>query len=271
MGEFFKWVASLKPEYAWGLFLLLCLFMLILPFAALIKKWFWIIFSGEPTEIRDFSYRIIPERYAGEYGMSMFYVTNSEKPVYFKGMRMLICWDTRGAIRTDLYKLAGSHGNQWELLHKNLKGNIKVILLDEGINSYKLVITSPKIKKIEQVLVLEVGQIKKLDTFNLSGDDFFGQRTYDLHTARLSEATYTGKRFSLLGINKLLTWNFNRFYTSNKRSYARTLRLFYLSPSTPHKEKIRKTITAQKIVQSYRFNPAAYNQAVDEHNSKNTN
>jgi hypothetical protein len=270
MEGFFNWIASLEPEFAWGLFMLVCLFMVILPYSSQIKKWFWMLFSGEPTEIRDFSFRIIPEYYIGEHGLHEYYVLNSERPIYYKGMSLLLCWDTRGALNTKLYKMVGSEQDKWTVLHKNPKGNVKVIVLEEGLNSYKLEISFPRRKTIEKIISIQAQPIRKLDTFNLSHDDFFGQRDFELNTTRISDTTYRGKRFTLERVQKLRNWNLKRIYSKYKRAYARTPRLFFKSPVTEQKIKINQTINEQRIVQTYRFNPAGYNDAIREQIENNS-
>jgi hypothetical protein len=265
MAEILATLKHLNPELAWGIFLMICLIMVVVPYFGMINRAIHILFSEESTVILDFSFRIIPEEYVGKHGISGFYVTNSESPIFYKGMRLLICWNVKGAVRVDLYKKHGLQENDWSIIHKQLTGNTKVIVLDEGLNQYKLVITSPKGKKVEKSISIETALIRKLKTFNISQDIFFGQDKHHVSTKHLAKSKYSGKIFSWLGIKKILEWNFTRLKPNSIRTHSKTKRITFESEKTAYKQKIQSQINQQNVVQSYRFRPSLYNRAISDY------
>jgi hypothetical protein len=270
MIAFFQWVADLPDQLAWGLFFLIALIMAIVPFIGEIVNWFWVVLSGQKADLKDFSYRIIPNGRVENSAQLEWYITNSESPVLLKGMSLLLCWHVTGARRIALYKWS-THSHQWTLQHRNCRGNAKLIVLEGGDNRYKIKVYFPFRKPKELELSIPASDVKVLRTFNLSNEDHFGQSKWRWNRFNFANLALGSRRFSVEKLPTIRVSGFAKFYSDVSRLYHRLSRLNSVGIHYSGLENKGNRVESQLLVKTYRFNPNRYNQAIQEFEKKNEN
>jgi hypothetical protein len=253
MIEFFQWIASLEPPLAWGLFVILAGIMAVVPFAGRWLKALKIKFANEQAEILDFSWRIIPEIKMSSNYDKQYYITNSESPVLYEGMIVLICWHVTGAYRIDV-----------EPLGRDLKGNNARVVIKKGKNRYLLTAHTWK-GKLKRELELPSQPVRTLQTFNISHEDHFGQPHSELATTEIASTRYKGFLFSRFGLQKLKAVLLKRIYSGKNRVYAATGRIEYATGLNEEKKATQSFLESQSIIKTYTFKPGAYNRALEDY------
>jgi len=234
MIDFFKWISNLKPQDAWVLFACVALLLAIMPYFGIIFKAIKVLLVNEKPTIIDFSWRLIPDaKIARSDTGKDYYISGNDGVILYEGMVVLLNWNVKGAFRVDLLPIG-----------KNLTGNTTKIIIRSTQTKF-LLVAYTWTGKLTRELVINKGEILKINTFNISRETNFEQPATSLETSNLSESQYMGMLFFRQSISNL------------KR--VLTLGL--------------KVLESQNILKSYQFDPASYNEALNNYmtnlNTKN--
>lgn len=253
MIEFFKWVDSLPVEMAWLLLASISFAMALAPFVGTLWKAFSVLFRNEKAEIHDFSWRFIPNWKMGGTDKGTLHVLPSERPVVYEGMVIMLSWHVRGAFRTDVLPLK-----------KRMKGNVAFVPVHAGRNVYALEAHTWK-GKIRKELVIEASTVRKLHTFNLSKEAFFGQPSHDLKSAPLSNQLFAGKSYVRLPLTILRTISMRRLPLAARPLKSIFTASKYHQPVSNHERReMMKRANNSGLVRTIAFNPRPYNRAILE-------
>jgi hypothetical protein len=214
MIQFFEWIASLNPQQAWGLFILVCAAMAYAPYAGLSFRWLRLLFSNQKPEILDFSWRVSQDHFLMTSKDKTYYLNAANQNFILEGGKLILNWYVKGAYRIDVLPIG-----------KKLKGNTAVIAARRKQNEYHLIAYTIK-GKLEKKLVIDPRLFRELSTLNVSKEEQFNQKvqqrkTISFTTARTLRGRYARHQLGSLphiGTKTLLT-------TTRRMNYPKQISL----------------------------------------------
>lgn len=261
MTTIFKWIDSLNPLQAWTLFGLVCIFLSIIPYYNTIKRVLIIVFSNEPSDILDFSWRMAPDHLLVKKGDKKYYIKSHETQFILEGGKLILNWHVRGAYRIDIVGLG-----------KKIKGNSAFVVASKEKCSYTLIAYTIK-GKLTKSITIDSTYIKTLNTFNISGGGQFKQQAFQHNNFSYSASNYTGLHFSKNGLRKLRRINLALPFILAKRIISlsvltkkRNISFGFKKTDDARNAALQKRLTNQTIVKTYNFRPGKYNEAINNHN-----
>jgi hypothetical protein len=262
MIAFFEWINSLTPAQAWTLFGLVCIFLTIIPYFNTIKRMLFIVFSNEPSEIVDFSWRMATDHFLVSKGNKKYYIKSDESHFIIEGGKLILNWHVRGAYRIDIIGLG-----------KKIKGNSAFVIARKDKCAYTLIAYTLK-GKLTKSITIDPSLIKTLNTFNISGGEQFKQQQFKHNNFNYSTSLYTGTHFSKNKLQKPKKIKFSLPFIFTKSIIARSIIKikrnipmgFNKTDNVEHLA-LQKRLSDQLIVKTYKFRPDKYNEAINNHNN----
>lgn len=249
---FFNWVASLPPQQAWGLFLILCIIMAFVPYAGVTFRYLSVLFQHEKPEILDFSWRLAEDQLLQKNQDKSIYLNASNQGFILEGSKILINWNVKGAYRIDVLPIG-----------KKLKGNTAIIAAHLVSNGFTLVAHTWK-GKITQKLVINPALYRQLNTLNLSNEDHFLQSNTQRNTTAFSSANVLRGKYSSNRLSKLPLIKTTQLKQKQKRlNYNRQIRFLHAWMDRGIWKKAQSRFFKEHILHASVFHPSRYSDALN--------
>ena len=176
MTQLFHTIEGMSETSIGAIICVVSLIFLIIPFLSEIQKAFRALLSNKVPEIRDFSWRLIPNpKLSGDENRALY--LSSGEPVHFiQGTSLLLNWDVQGAFRIDLHPIK-----------KRIQGNTALVSIHKGNMHFKLVAFTWR-GKIVKELTIPSDALYALQSLNLSRDASFGQPAKEWTVPAMSNA-----------------------------------------------------------------------------------
>jgi hypothetical protein len=189
--KFFEWVASLPPQKAWGLFVLVCTIMAFVPYARISFLYLRILFGNQKPGIIDFSWRLAQDHFIFSLKGKRYYLNASRQNFILEGGKLILNWTVQGAYRVDVLPIG-----------TKMKGNTAVISASKSNRKFTLIAYTTK-GKLTKEISIEASLFRHLSTLNLSRENKFNQAGQQLNTTSFSSSSVMMGKYKQGQLKKL--------------------------------------------------------------------
>lgn len=179
MMEVFNYFESVSKATAWAVFSAVVLLFVLIPIGPLMGRAIRVFLSKEQPEIRDFSWRRIPNYKLAEDENRTLYLQSEKDSQCLQGTRLMLNWEVIGAFRVDILPIK-----------KRISGNAALVTVQPFNRHFKLIAYTWK-GKLSKELIIPSNAVFALNSMNLSHDASFGQTATSWSKTPLSEAHKT--------------------------------------------------------------------------------
>lgn len=176
MMQLFHTIEGMSETSIGAIICAVSLIFLLIPFLSIIQKAFRALLSNEAPEIRDFSWRLIPNPKLSDEENRTLYLSSGEPVNFIQGTSLMLNWDVRGSFRIDLHPIK-----------KRIQGNTALVPIHKGTMQFKLVAFTWRGKFVEE-LTIPSNALHALQSLNLSEDGSFGQPAHEWIVPAMSNA-----------------------------------------------------------------------------------